>query len=332
MGNGVFSILSDINGAVYVAILCLVLTAFLFTAKITKLSFIGVLVKLLRIFTVAIGKHIYKKEEKFRRDLEIGNINKKRNTYKMYSFLSDLTIDLNLMHKGVTPYELQFIVMFSTLILTLLGCKIMFGTFFMTIPMYPVVLIGVFSLLYTRANLAHDQRIENVIEAENIICNNIKGGVVAAVRDSIDVIPKKLKPTFRQFLDNIEQQNYHIKTALMELNRQLGSVSDDFIKKCIVFELEEEHGIAGMFADIVEINGITLESRIDMKRAFEQVKFEFRIAAGMIFTFLAGVIVIFPEIRHFYFKHWLGNLIIAIDILIMIIEYVILTSLRAKEL
>ena len=96
--------------------------------------------------------------------------------------------------------------------------------------------------------------------------------------------------------------------------------------------MEEEHGIAGMFADIVEINGITLESRIDMKRAFEQVKFEFIIAAGMIFTFLAGVIVIFPEIRHFYFKHWLGNLIIAIDILIMIIEYVILTSLRAKEL
>ena len=34
----------------------------------------------------------------------------------------------------------------------------------------------------------------------------------------------------------------------MELNAQLGSVADDFIKKCIVFEMEEEHGIAGMFA------------------------------------------------------------------------------------
>ena len=40
----------------------------------------------------------------------------------------------------------------------------------MTIVMFPVVIIGVFCVMYTKANLAHDQRIENVIEANLKAC------------------------------------------------------------------------------------------------------------------------------------------------------------------
>jgi len=206
------------------------------------------------------------------------------------------------------------------------------GTFLIAIIMYPIALAGVFCVLYTRANIAHDTRIENVIEAENIICNNIKVGVLVAVRESLDVIPKELRPTFKDFVDNVEQKNYHIRTALLELNRNLGSVADDFIKKCIVFEMEEEHGIAGMFNDIVEINNINLEMRTEMKREFEQVKYEFKIGAGMIFAFLAGVLFIFPDVRNWYLTTWMGQGVLAIDALLLILEYVYLTYLRAKEL
>ena len=208
----------------------------------------------------------------------------------------------------------------------------LFGSFLITIVMFPIALVGVFCVLYTRANIAHDTRIENVIEAENIICNNIKVGVLVAVRESLDVIPKELRPTFKDFVDNVEQKNYHIKTALMELNKNLGSVADDFIKKCIVFEMEEEHGVSGMFADIVEINNINMEMRTEMKRAFEEVKYNFRIGAGMIFAFLIGVLYVFPTVREFYISTWMGQSIIAIDILLLIVEYVYLTYLRAKEL
>jgi len=153
-----------------------------------------------------------------------------------------------------------------------------------------------------------------------------------AVRESLDVIPKELRPTFKDFVDNVEQKNYHIRTALLELNRNLGSVADDFIKKCIVFEMEEEHGIAGMFNDIVEINNINLEMRTEMKREFEQVKYEFKIGAGMIFAFLAGVLFIFPDVRNWYLTTWMGQGVLAIDALLLILEYVYLTYLRAKEL
>ena len=331
-GNSIFSSLGTNGGATSAAIFMIVLLSILLLIKISNLPFFKLILSFINFLLSIFGKFINKQEENYHRDLAIGKIDEKRKTYKLYNFLNELIIDLGLIRTGVTPYELLFIVCTLTFIATAILCKIVFGSFLMTIVMFPVVIIGVFCVMYTKANLAHDQRIENVIEAENIICNNIKVGVVVAVRDSLDVLPKEIRPDFKDFIDNIEQQNYHIKTALLELNAHLGSVADDFIKKCIVFEMEEEHGIAGMFQDIVEINNINLEMRTEMKRKFEEVKSEFKIGATMIFAFLGGVLAIFPNVREFYFSTWVGQLITAIDVLLLILEYVYITYLRAQEL
>lgn len=88
----------------------------------------------------------------------------------------------------------------------------------MTILIFPILEVGVFCVLYTKANVAHDARIEAVYEAENIICNNIQLGVVPAVRSSIDMMPREVREEFVEFLDNVESKNYHIKTALQVLN------------------------------------------------------------------------------------------------------------------
>lgn len=332
LGNSIFSSLGTRGGATSAAIFMIVILSILILVRISNLPFLKIILNFINFLLKIFGKFINKKEENYHRDLAIGKIDEKRKSYKLYNFLSELIIDLGLIRTGVTPYELLFIVCTLTFMVTTILCKIIFGSFLITILMFPVVIIGVFCVMYTKANLAHDQRIENVIEAENIICNNIKVGVVVAIRDSLDVLPKEIRPDFKDFIDNIEQQNYHIKTALLELNAHLGSVADDFIKKCIVFEMEEEHGIAGMFQDIVEINNINLEMRVEMKRKFEEVKSEFKIGATMIFAFLGGVLAIFPNVRNFYFNNWIGQVIIAIDILLLIIEYVYITYLRAQEL
>lgn len=332
LGGSILDSLGTVTGATYAAVFMLIVICMLLLMRITHLPIISLISRFIKFILRSSGKLINSKEENYHRDLEIGKINEKRNSYKIYNFLNDLVIDLGLARTGVTPYELAFITSALTLVCTMFFCKIIFGTIFMTILMYPVILIGVFCVLYTRANLAHDTRIENVIEAENIICNNIKGGVVVAIRESMDVLPKEIRPYFKDFIDNIEQQNYHVKTALLELNARLGSIADDFIKKCIVFETEEEHGIVGMFSDIVEINTINLELRTEMKRKFEETKHEFKIGASMIFGFLGGIIAIFPIVRNFYFHTVIGQIIIALDILDLIIEYVYITYLRAQEL
>lgn len=332
MENSLFSALGTVEGATMVTIAMIVLTSIILIVNITK-SPIIIFIRQIANFCIHIfGKIINKKEKEYHRDIEIGKITEKRYKYKAYNFLSELIIDLNMSGSGITPYELFAIVCILVTLVVSITCKVLFGTFLMSLPMVPIAIMGAFCAMYTKANIAHDTRIENVIEAENIICNNIKVGVLVAVRESLDVIPKGIRQDFKDFIDNIEQKNYHIKTALLELNAHLGTVADDFIKKCIVFELEEEHGMAGMFQDIVEINNIKMEMRTEMKRKFEEVKFNFIVGASMIFAFLGGVIAIFPNVRSFYFKTAPGQILLAVDALLLIIEFVYITYLRAKEL
>lgn len=331
-GDSIFSAIRTSEGATSLAIIFIIFTAILLLVKISNVPIIFLIKRFISFIMGVVGKFINKREKAYHRDIEIGKITEKRAQYKLYNFLSELIIDLGLSHSGLTPYELLYIVCTIVIVVVSVLCKLIFGTFIMGIPMIPIAILGTFCVMYTKANVAHDTRIENVIEAENIICNNIKVGVVVAVRESLDVIPKEIRQEFKDFIDNIEQKNYHIRTALLELNAKLGSIADDFIKKCIVFEMEEEHGIAGMFADIVEINNIKMELRTEMKRRFEEVKYNFITGAGMIFAFLFGVLAIFPEVRKFYLTTGVGQILLAIDALLLIIEFVYITYLRAKEL
>ena len=330
--GSIFKFIGSPNGAVTAATISIILLCIVILLKITKLNIFELIMKIINIFIKVSSKFINNRETRYHRDLAIGKINDKCTRVKIYRFLNDLTIDLGLKQKGATPYEFLFIVALLTLFGTIILCQLLFGSYVMVIFMFPIILCGVICTLYTKANLAHDRRIEAIIEAENIICNSITSGVLVAVKESINAITLEVRGEFKDFISNVENQNYHIRTALLDLNNNLGSVADDFIKKCIVFELEEEHGIAGMFKDVVEVNTIKMEMRVEMKRRFEEVRQSFIMGGAMIFLFLFGVIAIFEDVRGFYFNTMLGQIILAVDLLILILEFVYLTYLRAQEL
>ena len=279
-----------------------------------------------------LGQFIGAEEKRYHRDVAIGKLTEKRLKVKIYKFLNDLIIDLGLKVKGANPYSFLFVVAMSSVIISLILGLLIFSSMFLGLLVSPIVFAALMCGIYTKANVAHDTRIEAIIEAENIISNNIKDGVVVAVKNSIEMIPQTVRQEFRDFLDNIEYKNYHIKTALLELGNNLGSVADDFIKKCIIFEMEEEHGLAGIFKDVVEVNNIKTELRNEMKRRFEEVTTEFVIGALMIFIFLGGTMAVFSNVADFYLKTFPGQLILMLDFLIIVTEFVYLTYLRAKEL
>lgn len=330
--GSLFSFVNTTGGAVTMAVFSIIVLCIMIVVQITGLNLAELLLKIVSIILGAFGGFINRKETAYHRDLAVGKINEKRNRVKIYRFLNDLTIDLGLKQKGATPYEFLFVVLITVLFTTIATCQILFGSLLMVIIMYPIIFAAVMCILYTKANIAHDNRIESVIEAENIISNNISSGVVQAVRGSLEVLPKQVKNDFRNFLDNIEHKNYHVRTALMDLNANLGSVADDFIKKCIMFEMEEEHGLSGVFRDVVELNNIKMEMRTEMKRRFEEVKNQFIIGATMIFVFLFGVIAIYPDVAYFYLKLPIGQIVLALDALVLVAEFVYITYLRAKEL
>ena len=330
--NDLGTYLNTTKGVTFTATLGLILCALYVIIFRLKLRPGQLVIEFFKNIARRTGKLINSKEKKYHRDMEIGRINAKSKRSKLYKFLNDLTIDLGLKRRGVTPYEFLLFGLVGALFISLVLGFIVFRNAIMSILAFPAITIGIFCILYTKANMAHDLRIESVIEAENIICNSIKSGVVVAVKISIDSMPVSVRDEFRNFLDNVEYNNFHIKTALLELNNNLGSIADDFISKCIMFELEEEEGLVGIFKDVVEINNIKTAQRTNMKRNFEQVMTEFLMGLGMILLFLFGAIAIYPSLQSFYFRNTLGQLLLIIDLIIVVLEFMYITMLRAKEL
>ncbi|MEM4385683.1 MAG: hypothetical protein QXD03_03955, partial [Candidatus Anstonellales archaeon] len=320
------------RGAVTLALTFMFLSLISLIGKRFNLTRYQVIHKGIEWFINKFSRLVARKEYEYYRDLNVGKIHEKTRKVKMYRFLNDLIIDLGLKQQGATPYEFLFVVMLGTLVLTILLCQMVLGKLWLVILTYPIMFVGVMCILYTKANIAHDTRIDSVIEAENIICNNIKNGVVVAVKNSIHLIPLQVRPAFEEFLDNVEHKNYHVATALMILNNQLGSIADNFIKKAIQFELEEEHGLVGMFQDIVELNNIKTELRNDMRKDFEAVTADFIISMIMIIIFLGGVLAIYDYVAHFYFKTTAGQLLLIFDLFLIVLEFVIVTYLKAQEL
>lgn len=333
MGSGsLIRTAATTKGIVVIAVIVLLCLCSVLLKQYTGKSLLIIIHGVIRKIAYFIGKVVSKREKRYQRDITIGKLNNKMRTVKTYKFMRELIIDLKLEYTGITPYELMGFILVGSLVMSYVIALIFFTTTAIMILLYPICACGVICLMYTKANVAHERRIAAVIESENIICNNVSNGVLVAVKQNINIIPEETRPYFRDFIDNIEIKNYHIKTALLELNMQLGSMSDDFIKKCIVFELEEERGVADMFQDVVELNNIKSDLRNDMKHELEEKVNEIRISIVMITIFLFAVLAIYPSIRSMYFNTVPGNIVIVIDILLLIIIYVIATVVRATEL
>ena len=317
----------SINTAVTLAVLLLVVIIFIGVAHIRKNSLKKDIKNMTRWALKGAGRFVRKKERELNRDLETG----RKKDSKTYRFLNDLTIDIGLKKLGMTPYMFLFMVMVISFVLGALLSQILFGGWGWTIVLFPISGIMTICLLYTKANIEHDKRIDEIIEVECLISNTIRNGVVVAVRENITLMPEKVRGDYEQFLYDVQEHNFHIQVALEALADRLGSSSEEFIRKCIAFETNDESGLEDSFKDTVLINNIRMQQRIEMRKTFESVTRQFAISVLMIFVFLGGVIAMYPVVRDFYFTNFFGQLLIIIDMLIVIGEFVYITYLRAKN-
>lgn len=328
MENSILNNIMSINTAVTLAVLLLVIVVFIGISMIRKNKLRDDAKNIARWTLKKAGKIVRKRERELHRNIETGRIKDS----KSYRFLNDLIIDIGLKKLGVTPYMFLFMVMAVSLVFGALLSQIMFGSWGWTLILFPISIVMILCLLYTKANIEHDRRIDEIIEVECLISNTIRNGVVVAVRDNITLMPEKVRGDYEQFLYDVQEHNYHIQVALNSLADRLGSSSEEFIRKCIAFETNDESGLEDSFKDTVLINNLRMQQRIEMRKTFESVTRQFAISVLMIFIFLGGVIAMYPVVRDFYFNNFFGQLLIIIDLLIVIGEFVYITFLRAKNI
>ena len=171
--------------------------------------------------------------------------------------------------------------------------------------------IGLLTYFVMQSKAIKAERLENIMDAEDIICPLAREGVLVAIKkvmESDEYIRPGIRPYFQQFIDNCENNGYSFKQAILILNRQLGPKFDNFTKKAIIFEYNERKGMADIFLDIVDENAVLREINARKDRIFRKMNRDFLLKTAIIILFFIYALSV-PEFKQFMLDSDLGKMI-----------------------
>jgi hypothetical protein len=185
------------------------------------------------------------------------------------------------------------------------------------------VFIGILTWFVMQSKAIKAEKLENIMDAEDLICPLARNGVLVAIKnvmESEEYISPKLRPYFQQFIDNCEMNGYSFKQAILLLNRQLGPKFDNFTKKAIVFEYNERKGMADIFLDIIDENAVLREMNTRKERIFKKMNRNFLIKTAIIALFFFYALSV-EEFKQFMLFTDLGKFINTILISVICLSF-----------
>ncbi len=232
----------------------------------------------------------------------------KENIYAKYNRLvEEMIFDFNL---PLTLESFTSLVCICFAIISLIVITIMHN-----VALSVMITISVFTVLLTyfamRSKMIKSEKLENIMDAEDIICPLARDGVLNAIKkvmESDEYISPNIRPYFQQFIDNCENNGYSFRQAITTLNRQLGPKFDNFTKKAITFEYNERKGMADIFLDIVDENAVLREINIKKERIFRKMNRDFIIKVVIIILFFMYALTV-DEFRTFMIGSNIGKTI-----------------------
>lgn len=184
-----------------------------------------------------------------------------------------------------------------------------------SVTLSAMIAISLFIALLTyfvmRSKAAKAEKLENIMDAEDLICPLARDGVLNAIKkvmESDEYISPNIRPFFQQFIDNCENNGYSFKQAITILNKQLGPKFNNFTKKAIVFEYNERKGMADIFLDIVDENAVLREMNVRKERIFRKMNREFLVKTVIIILFFLYALAV-EDFRLFMLHSNLGKMI-----------------------
>lgn len=219
-------------------------------------------------------------------------VEQKENIVAKYNQLvENLIMDFNL------PLTLESFT--SLLCILFMVVALVILLFLRSISLSVVIAIALFIALLTffvmKSKSIRMERLENIMDAEDLICPLARDGVLVAIKrvmESEEYIAPSIRGYFEQFIDNCEHNGYSFKQAILLLNRQLGSKFDNFTQKAIIFEYNERKGMADVFLDIVDENAVLREMNAKKERIFRKMNRDFLIKTFIIILFFLYALTI----------------------------------------
>jgi len=194
------------------------------------------------------------------------------------------------------------------------------------------VFIGLITVFVMRSQKLKAEKMENVMDAEDMICPLAHEGVYAAIKKVMqndEYIHENIRPYFTQFINNCENNGFSFRQAMEQLNRQLGHKFDNFAKKAIVFEYNERKGMADIFMDVVDENAILREINIKKDKVFRKMNRDFLIKTLIIVLFFLYALTI-PEFKNAMIESAAGKVINTILISVICLSFAKCQSLQGN--
>ncbi|WP_410771616.1 hypothetical protein [Fontibacillus sp. BL9] len=247
-------------------------------------------------------------------------VKRKENVYAKYNRLVEgLILDFNL------PLTLES---FTSLLCICFAIVVLVVVIFMqNVTLAVVVTVAIFIGLLTyfvmQSKAIKAEKLESIMDAEDIICPLAREGVLVAIKkvmESDEYIKPGIRPYFQQFIDNCENNGYSFKQAITLLNRQLGPKFDNFTKKAIVFEYNERKGMADIFLDIVDENAVLREINARKDRIFRKMNRDFLLKTVIIVLFFLYALSV-GDFRDFMLHSTFGKLINTLMISIICLSF-----------
>ncbi|GGH10983.1 hypothetical protein [Paenibacillus segetis] len=245
---------------------------------------------------------------------------KKENIYAKYNrMVEGLILDFNM------PFTLESFT--SLLCICFVAIVLVIVLFMKSITLSVVITISVFIGLLTffvmQSRSIKAEKLENIMDAEDIICPLAREGVLVAIKkvmESDEYIHANIRPYFQQFIDNCESNGYSFKQAITLLNRQLGPKFDNFTKKAIVFEYNERRGMADIFLDIVDENAVLREINGKKDRIFRKMNRDFMLKTCIIILFFLYALTV-HDFREFMLYTTFGKMINTMMITVICLSF-----------
>lgn len=247
-------------------------------------------------------------------------VKRKENPVAKYNRLVEgLILDFNL------PVTLESFTSLLCISFALVAVVIVF--FMNSVTLSVVVTISIFVGLMTwfvmQSKIIRAQDIENIMDAEDLICPLARDGVLVAIKkvmESDEYISPNIRVYLRQFIDNCENNGYSFRQAITLLNRQLGPKFDDFTKKAIVFEYNERKGMADIFLDIVDENAVLREINARKETIFRKMNRDFLMKTVIVLLFFIYALSI-DGFREFMLETQAGKLINTMMICVICLSF-----------
>lgn len=247
-------------------------------------------------------------------------VRQKENIFAKYNRLVEgLIMDFNM------PFTLES---FTSLLCICFAISVLVVVFFMqnitlSVVITVAIFIGLLTYFVMQSKSIKAERLENIMDAEDIICPLARDGVLVAIKkvmESDEYISPNIRPYFQQFIDNCENNGYSFKQAILLLNRQLGPKFDNFTKKAVVFEYNERKGMADIFLDIVDENAVLREINNRKERIFRKMNRDFLMKTVIIILFFFYALSV-DEFRQFMLYNDIGKLINTVLISVICLSF-----------